>query len=142
MNQEQHAVFFKAMMTGLFIGIIDTVICLAYNIGFRDATGYIPSTIINVSSLIFAVNILFCVIGIVFYFFHRYLRGGDVVYFVLFLVLTIWMAAKTFAAVRFGDARLDSGWHGLMGGIVLILGLSSLLMPLAFRSNKFQDAVI
>lgn len=130
------------MMTGLFIGIIDTIICLAYNIGFRDATGYIPSTIINVSSLIFAINILFCVIGIVFYFFHRYLRGGDALYFIVFLALTIWLAVKTFAAVRFGDARLDSGWHGLMGGIVLIMGVSSLLVPLAFRSNKFQDAVI
>lgn len=142
MNNEQNTIFFKAMMTGLFIGIIDTIICLAYNIGFRDATGYIPSTIINVSSLIFAINILFCVIGIVFYFFHRYLRGGDALYFIVFLALTIWLAVKTFAAVRFGDARLDSGWHGLMGGIVLIMGVSSLLVPLAFRSNKFQDAVI
>jgi len=142
MNNEQNTVFFKAMMTGLFIGIIDTIICLAYNIGFRDATGYIPSTIINVSSLIFAINILFCVIGIVFYFFHRYIRGGDTVYFIVFLVLTAWLAIKTFTAVRFGEPRLDSGWHGLMGGILLIMGVSSLLVPLAFRSNKFQDAVI
>jgi len=142
MNNEQLSVFFKAMMTGLFIGVVDTVVCLAYNIGFRDATGYIPSTIINVSSLIFAIVILFCVIGIVFYFFHRYVRGGDAVYFVVFLGLTIWLAVKAFAAVRFGEPRLDSGWHGLAGGIVLILGVSSLLVPIAFRSEKFQDAVI
>ena len=29
MNNERYSIFFKAMMTGLFVGIIDTLICLA-----------------------------------------------------------------------------------------------------------------
>ena len=31
METEQPSLFFKAMMTGLFIGIVDTIICLTYN---------------------------------------------------------------------------------------------------------------
>lgn len=142
MNNDRYSAFFKAMMTGLFIGIIDTIICLAYNIGYRSETGYIPSEIINVSSLIFAVNLLLTIIGIVFFFFLRFIRGGDVVYSIVFLALTTWLAWKTFTSVRFGDARLDSGWHGLMGGVVLICGISAVCLPLLYRSNKFQDAVI
>lgn len=142
MNNDRQNAFFKAMMTGLFIGIIDTIICLAYNIGFRSETGYIPSEIINVSSLIFAVNLLLTIVGIVFFFFHRFIRGGDVVYSIVFLALTVWLAVKTFSSVRFGDARLDNGWHGLMGGVVLICGISATSLPLFFRSTKFQDAVI
>ena len=142
MNNDRYSTFFKAMMTGLFIGIIDTLICLAYNIGYRNATGYIPSEIINVSSLIFAVNILLTVVGIVYYFFLRFIRRADTVYFIVFLALTAWLTGKTMSAVRFGDPRLDSGWHGLMGGIILIVGLSSACMPFFYRSQKFQDAVI
>ncbi|HEY4107965.1 hypothetical protein [Puia sp.] len=134
--------FFKAMMTGLFIGIIDTVICLAYNIGYRDKTGYIPSEIINVSSLIFAINILLTALGIIYYFFIRYIRNGDTIYFIVFLALTAWLTFKTVSAVRFGDPRLDSGWHGLMGGVLLIVGLSASCIPFFYRSRKFQDAVI
>lgn len=141
-NDNRQQAFFKAMMTGLFLGIIDTVICLAYNIGFRSETGYIPSEIINVSSLIFSVCLLLTIVGIVFFFFHRFIRGGDLVYSVVFLALTIWLTMKTFSSVRFEDAHLNSGWHGLMGGVVLICGISAVSLPLFFRSNKFQDAVI
>jgi len=141
MNNERSA-FFKAMMTGLFIGIIDTVILLAYNIGYRNETGYIPSEIVNVSSLIFAVNILLTVIGILYYLFIRYIRGADIIYEILILAGTAWLTIKAFSAVRFGDAHLDKGWHGLAGGIVLVLGLSSACMPFFYKSQKFQDAVI
>jgi hypothetical protein len=142
MNNDKLSVFFKAMMTGLFIGIIDTIICLAYNIGYRHATGYIPSTIINVSSLIFAVNILMTIVGIVYYFFLRFIRAADTAFLIVVLALTAWLTVKTVSAVRFGDAHLDSGWHGLMGGILLIVGISSACVPFFYRSEKFQDAVI
>jgi hypothetical protein len=62
MNSQQHPSFFNATMTGLFVGIIDTLICLSYNIGYRNFTGYMPSAIINVSSLIFAVNLILFVL--------------------------------------------------------------------------------
>ena len=67
MSNERHSVFFKAMMTGLFVGVIDTVICLIFNIIYRNETGYILSSVINVSSLIFGINLILTLIGIVFF---------------------------------------------------------------------------
>jgi hypothetical protein len=142
MNNDQYSVFFKAMMTGLFIGIIDTLICLAYNIGYRDITGYLPSSLINVSSLIFAVNILLTVVGIVFYVFLRFFKKGAAVYTLVLLVLTAWLTWRSMEIVRFSDARLDGGFHGLLGGIVLILGISSASLPFFYHSKKFQEAII
>ena len=142
MQNDRNAAFFKALMTGLFIGIIDTLICLSYNIGYRNMTGFIPSTIINVSSLIFAVNILLTLAGIIYFFFIRFIRNGGVVFTIFALALTAWLTYRSMELVRFSDAKLDGGFHGLLGGIVLVLGLSMACLPLLYRSQKFQDAVI
>jgi hypothetical protein len=59
-------------MTGLFIGIADTVICLLYNLFYRDGGhGFFSSDIVNVSSIIFGTNILFVVIGVLFFAFAK-----------------------------------------------------------------------
>jgi len=142
MNKQQPSVFFTAMMTGLFVGIIDTLICLAYNIGFRNYTGYIPSSFVNVSSLIFCVNLTMTVIGIVFYAFHRASGQGDGIYFVFFLLLTAFLVWKVMGIHRFEADRDNANFRGLLGGIVLILGISSACLPFLHRSRKFLDAII
>jgi hypothetical protein len=142
MNNERYSIFFKAMMTGLFVGIVDTVICLAYNIGYRNYTGYLPSSLINVSSLIFVVNLLLLVIGIVYFFFLRTFKRGDVLFEVVAIAVTVWLIYKTAGLQRFDDPRLDSGFRGLLGGIVVILGASTACIPFLFRSRRFVDAVI
>jgi hypothetical protein len=142
MNNERYSIFFKAMMTGLFVGIIDTVICLVFNIIYRNATGYLPSSLINVSSLIFVVNLLLLVIGIVYYFFLQAFKRGDILFEVVAIALTAWLIWKTAGLTRFGDPRLDSGFRGLLGGIILILGASAACIPFLFRSRRFVDAVI
>jgi hypothetical protein len=142
MNKDHHSIFVKAIMTGLFVGIIDTLICLAYNIGFRNYTGYIPSSIINVSSLIFCVNLTMTVVGIVFYAFHRSFRQGDPIYVIFFLALTAFLAWKITGIHRFDDARDNTSFKELLGGIVLIMGISGACLPFLFRSRKFVDAII
>ena len=142
MKNEQNAVFFNAMMTGLFIGIIDTLICLAYNIFYRDYTGYFPSAIINVSSIIFMVNLLLLIIGLLFYVFHKLLKGGDGIFLVFILVLTALLTWKSSSSHLFDDVRLDHGFHGLLGGIIIILGVSAACIPLLFNNKKFLDQVI
>ena len=130
------------MMTGLFIGIIDTVICLIFNIAYRNATGYLPSLLINVSSLIFMVNILLFVLGIAFFFFLRASKRGEILFGVVTIALTAWLVWKTMGLTRFGDPKLDSGFRGLLGGIILILGISAACIPLLYRSKRFVEAVI
>ena len=142
MNNEQHSIFFNAMMTGLFIGIMDTLICLAYNIIYRNYTGYLPSAIINVSSLIFAVNLLLWVIGIFYYVFLRAFKKADSIYMAVILLITAFLTWKSLQIVRFSNDRLDSGFRGLLTGIVLILGISAVCLPLFYRNKKFLEKII
>jgi hypothetical protein len=142
MKQEHPTVFFKALMTGLFIGIIDTLICLTYNIGFRNYTGYTPSALINVSSVIFIVNLTLLVIAIVFYAFHQASRKGDTIYFIFFLALTAFLIWKIGGIRLWDNARDNTNFRGLLGGIVVIVGLSAAALPFLFRSRKFIDAII
>jgi len=142
MNSQQHPSFFNAMMTGLFVGIIDTLICLSYSIGYRNYTGYLPSAIINVSSLIFAVNLILLLLGIAYYGFLRASGIGTGLYLAVILVLTAFLTWKTAELIRFNDARLDNGFRGLLIGIILILGVSAACLPFLYRSKKFLDSVI
>ena len=140
--EKDQSVFFKAMMTGLFVGIIDTLICLAYNIGYRNYTGYIPSALINVSSLIFCVCLLLTIVGIVYYVFLKAFKKSDPVYFIVILLLTAWLTWQSADVHRFDDVKENNGFRGLLTGIVLILGISSASLPLLYRNRKFMDSVI
>lgn len=142
MNNDQQSVFYRAMMTGLFVGIIDTVICLAYNIGYRNITGYTPSAMINVSSLIFAINLLLLVIGIFYFVFLRLFKKGDIIFIALFVSLTILLTWKAEGINLFPDSQVNSGFRGLLTGIILIVGLSASCLPFLFHSRKFEEHVL
>jgi hypothetical protein len=134
--------FSKAMLTGLFIGIVDTLICLAYNIGYRDVTGYIPSAIINVSSLIFGVNLLLLVIGMLYFVFFKIFGRRDYVFILTILALTAFFVWKTDTGHRFADGLQNGQWKGLLGGILLILGASAVSLPFCLRSRFFEKYVL
>jgi hypothetical protein len=129
-------------MTGLFVGIIDTLICLSYNIGYRNATGYIPSELINVSSLIFMVNLLLLVIGIAYYGFIRLFGTKDIIFSLVLLGLTGYFLWKVAMGHRFPDEKESSGFRGLMMGIIVILGLSAASIPFLYRSKSFKEHVV
>ncbi len=134
--------FTNAMITGLFIGIIDTLICLAYNIGYRNFTGYTPSMLINVSSLIFAVNLLLLITGMVYFLFRKAFGGRDYIYVVLAVLFTGFLAWKTEIGHRFADTTVNAEFKGLLLGIVLILGTSAILLPFFYRSKFFGKYVL
>ena len=134
--------FTNSMMTGLFIGIIDTLICLAYNIGYRGFTGYTPSALVNVSSLIFAVNLLLLLTGIVYFLFRKVFGSKDYVYIVLAILFTGFLAWMTEIGHRFADATVNAESKGLLLGIVLILGASAISLPFFYRSKFFEKYVL
>ena len=62
MEQEfRKSVFYRALMTSVFVGIIVTLLTLFFDLIFVESLHFPLSSIINVSSLIFAVNFLFLV---------------------------------------------------------------------------------
>ena len=133
----------KAIMTGLFIGIIDTVICLVYNLVYRDFTGFPLSAFINVSTLIFAVNLLFPVIGLVYFWFIKAFRRGELIFVIVFALLTVFFSWKAEGINRSPVHSFTVQFRGLLLGIVLILGASaSLLLPFLYRSKKFAEQVL
>ena len=134
--------FTRAMLTGLFVGFIATIICLAYNIFYRESTGFSPADFINVSSLIFAVNLLFWVIGIIYYLFFKYFRKGDTIFFVVFILLVALCIWKSAEANRSTIHEINVQFRGLLLGIVIILGIGALLIPVLFHNKRFEREVL
>jgi hypothetical protein len=142
MYKDQENAFTNAMLTGLFIGIIDTLICLAYNIGYRSFTGYTPSTLVNVSSLIFAVNLLLLLTGMIYFVFRKLFGRKDYIYVLLAILFTGFLAWQTEIGHRFADATVNAESKGLLLGIVLILGASAISLPFFYRSKFFGKYVL
>ena len=142
MRYDQDSTFTRAMLGGLFIGIIDTLICLAFNIGYRDATGYAPSAFINVSSLIFAVNLLLLLIGMVYFLFIKIFGEKSAAFTIFAIVITLLGGWQIELSHRFADVTLNAQFRGLLLGIVLILGISTSTLPFLFRSKFFHEHVV
>ncbi len=142
MDYEFHqSPFSKAILTSVFIGFFTTVVCLIYNIALRESTGYLPADFINVSSLIFVVNLIFLIIGLL-YFVSRRFSKGDMIFEVLFIVLTIFCAWRASYAHMENNPVLTSEFRTLLMGVIIIMGIGAVLVPLLFHNKKFEDAVI
>lgn len=142
MNYEFHqSPLSKAILTSVFIGFFATLVCLIYNIIFRESTGYLPADFINVSSLIFAVNLIFLIVGLVYFFFLRTFRKGDVVFEILFALLIIFCAWEA-AHAHMQNPTLTSEFRILLVGVIIIMGIGIELVPLFFHNKKFEEAVL
>ncbi|HMG68816.1 MAG TPA: hypothetical protein VK588_14055 [Chitinophagaceae bacterium] len=135
--------FYQAMMTGFFVGFFATIVCLIFNIIFRDSTGFPLSSYINVSTIIFLVNILFPILGIIYYGFLNSFKKADVSFILVFALLTIFLVWRSETVHRTEDVNINSEFKTLLSGVVLILGISAtIFIPLLFRSKKFQETVL
>ena len=131
----------KPILTSVFIGFFATIVCLIYNIIFRESTGYKPADFINVSSLIFAVNLIFFGAGLVYFFLLRAFRRGDMVFEILFgliILLSLWGAIHAHMI----NPHETSEFRTLLIGTIIITGLGIELVPLFFHNKRFVDAVL
>jgi len=133
----------KPLMSAVFAGIISTVICLFYNILYRDITDFELADIINVSSLIFLINLLFLVIGFVYYFFIKKVRKGESLFIALCVLLTLFFIWKA-EGVRRSTSQADIvQFRGLLVGILVIIGAcAAILIPYVFHSKRFDKGVL
>ncbi len=141
MNNNDFFVFSKVALAGLFIGVIDSVLLLAFNIFYRDYTGYAPSELINVSSIIFSVNLILLETGMVCFLFVKAFGKKDLFFILPFLLLTIYLSYQTEHLHRFSDATINAQFKGLLLGVVLVTGISSLAIPALSRSRFFEKHV-
>jgi hypothetical protein len=135
--------FSRALLTGVFAGISATFICIIYNILYRGETSYQLFNIINVSSLIFGVNILFLIIGVVYYWFIRYIkRGGDIFYVATFILITVYCILKTSGIHRTEDPTWNMEFHHLLIAMIIIWSISAISIPVMFHSKRFEEHVL
>lgn len=145
MNNEtiSQTTFTKALLTSVFVGFFITIICLFYDVIFRESTGYYPADYINVSSLIFAVNLIFVLMGAVYFIFIRNFKKGDVLFSILFGVLTIFCAWRADYANMQNNHVLSAEFRTLLIGIIVLLGIgATLAVPLLYHNKKFLDYFI
>ena len=134
--------FTKAILTGLFVGIVATVLCMGYDIFYRDSTAFPLSDYINVSNLIFSVNLLFLVFGVIYYVFTRF-KKGEVLFVVVFLFLTVTLVFLSAGIHRSDVPLLNKEFHQLLLPIVIIIGLLAALgIPYLYHSRKFEEHVL
>jgi positive regulator of sigma E activity len=101
------------------------------------------SSIINVSTLIFTINIVFLVIGALYYWSVKFSIGGETVYIILFVLLTAFMLMKIQRYDRSTNVVINTQFRWLSSVITLILGgLAAIAVPLLYHSRKFDEYVL
>ena len=115
--------FSKAVLSGLFAGIIATCASLLFNMIFRSITQFNPSAIINVSSIIIGSVLVLTIAGLLFYFFQHYIKGGSILFRIFFLLLTAIAIYFSMQVQRSTDATVSKQFEELLSGIVLISGI-------------------
>jgi len=112
----------KAVLSGLFAGIMATCASLLFNMIFRGITQFNPSAIINVSSIIIGSVLILTIAGVLFYFFHHYIKKGSMLFSLFFLLVTAVAIYLSMQVQRSTDATVSKQFEELLSGIVLISG--------------------
>lgn len=134
--------FSRALLTAVFVGFVASIVCLFFNIVYREETGFVPSEIINVSSLIFGVNLFFFACGMIYAGLRSWSAKADIIYIIFFILLIVFLAWKAEGVTRMHDHEVTLHFRSLLLGVILISGISLLAIPYLFHNKKFNKAVL
>src|SRR4051812_24606387 len=111
-------VFSRALLTAVFVGIMSTVLTLIYYVYFVETLKFPLADYFNVSTLIFSVNLVFFVIGFIYYAFVSSSKKGELSYIIVFILLTIFGVWKAEGAHRVSDHLVNIQFRNLLAGII------------------------
>jgi len=126
----------RAVLSGLFAGIIATFSNLIFIFAFRRIKEFYVFNVMDVGTTIFGSVLLMIVCGILFYFFVHYLNHGVNLYRIVVFCVT---AAIVYAAlaVRPSEVTLPGDFRAMFIGTQVILGgLAAFLIPYVFRHDS------
>ncbi|MEP7376865.1 MAG: hypothetical protein ABI675_25930 [Chitinophagaceae bacterium] len=139
----QKSIFDRSLLTCVFVGIIGTLLCMFYDLFFVEYLKYPLSTIVNVATLIFGVNLVFLVIGFLFYGFITISRYGERIYIIVFILMTGFFIWKMQGVQRTDNDLVNLQFRYLSSGIIIILGLlASVAVPFLFHNKQFNKYVV
>ena len=142
-NDFQKSIFYRSLMTAVFVGIFATLLTMFYDLIFVETVKFPLSAIINVASLIFAVNLLFLVIGFIYYAFIISFKKGDIYFIIVFVLLTFFFLWKAQGVIRTDDYTLNIQFRQLLSGIIIIIGgVASFAIPYLFHDKKKKKYVL
>lgn len=129
--------FSKSVMAGAFAGIGATLINLAFDYFYRQASHFSPSTIINVSSIIFATMLVFVVAGLIYFALNKLSNYGTLIYIILFSALTAWCFYNGLRINRSSDPVEISQFRILYLGIEIPTGmLAAFFVPYLVKHSS------
>lgn len=139
----EKSIFDRSILTCVFVGIFGTLLCMFYDLFFVEYLKYPLSNIINVATLIFGVNLVFLVIGFLFYGFIISSRNGKWIYITVFVLLTGFFTWRIQGVHRSNDDLINQQFRYLLSGIIIILGfLASVAVPFLFQNKQFNKYVV
>jgi hypothetical protein len=141
-NDPNESPLSKAILTGLFAGIMATLVCFVFEIIYRMVTWYGPSDFINVSSIIFIVNLILLVAGLAYYGLKSSFKKANLIFSILTIITTAFLVWKSESFHRFADYKLSMEFSHLLSGVLLIIGLFTLLIPVFFGNKKLGDFIL
>lgn len=134
--------FDKVMMTGVFLGIIVTIVALAFDAAFLESTGFPFTSIINVSSLIFSITLLFMVIAVIYYGLSHWSKYGSIIFIGLFVLVTVLLLIKVANVHRTDNQHLNHEFRQLLSIIILMVAAGAIFLPFLVNNRKFREHVI
>jgi len=133
----EKSVFTKAILAGVFCGFFGTITALVYDVFYRGITSYNPSSLINVSSIIFGTFILAVVAGIILYLCISYLKIGITGFRILFLILFALLAMVAINNQSGANLPYYKGFTGLLFGIDIIFTIFIvILIPYFYKHHE------
>lgn len=135
--------FSKSLLTGLFAGIAATFICIIYSAVYHDETDFPLFNFINVSSLIFCVNILFVLIGVIYYWLTKYIKRGELLFIALFVLVTLLCILTASGIHRSSVPLWNLEFHHLYIAILVIMGIAAAIgIPVLYHNRRFEEHVL
>ena len=142
-NDFQKTIFYRSLMTCVFVGIVGTLLTMFLDLFFVESLNYPLSNFINVATLIFGVNLVFLVIGFLFYGFVASSRHGELIYIIVFILLTVFFTWKLQAVHRSDNDLINHQFVLLSSGVIIILGLlATVAVPFLFHNKQFNKYVV
>ncbi|MEO6233455.1 MAG: hypothetical protein ABJB11_11800 [Ferruginibacter sp.] len=129
-------------LVGLFSGIIALMLNFLFDIIFRTITGFSYFQVVNVSTIIFGSVLPVTIGGVLLYFFEK-VKGGMFLYIICFSAITAALIYLEAGSHMFQKALLQTEFHELFGGLILILGVfTAWIVPFLSRNSKLTAQVI
>lgn len=143
MTTTENPLFFRAFMTSVFAGLAATITAVIFDMVGAQVFYFPLSFLNNVSTLIFSVNILFPILGVLYYGCLKLSNKGDLIFITICTVITVYYAVKAWGMQATANPVLNLQIRDLFTGITLILGIfAALAIPVCFHSEKFERTVV